>query len=395
MLNCAVRRGLTCPAEPAGFYNMIVTLDALRDNRLLRGCPEDVLVRIEPLVERVALPAGEVLFRVGDPGEAMFLVLEGAVRLSTQTAHGEETVAVVTPGHFFGDMALLDREPHVLQATTSGETVLGRIDRAGIERILQWAPHVVPLNFVRTVHARVKDAHRHFTEEILRGERLYHVGTMTGVIIHDFKNPLTAIRCACDLLETRDHDETHRKLAAIIKKSVERMIGMTQELLDYTLGGDAPLRFEAMSVGGIVAGLDEQCLDNLPRLGIAVEKDVRYDGTVEIDVGRFERVLVNLIKNAREAMPKGGHLRVSARREGDSAVFEIADTGRGMPPEVVEMIFEPFFTHGKPEGTGLGMSMVKSVVDAHRGTIRVESEAGRGTKFEVTVPLRQKVEGRR
>ena len=373
---------------------MTATLDLLRENRLLRGCPEDVLRRVEPLVERQEAAAGTVLFRVGEPGNAMFLVLAGAVRLTMPTAgRGEETVALVTAGQFFGDMALLDHEPHVVEATTVRECVLGRVDAPGIEEILRLAPHVVPLNFVRTVHARVKDAHRHFTEEVLRGERLYHVGTMTGVIIHDFKNPLTAIQCACDLLETRDHDETHRKLAEIIKKSVKRMIGMTQELLDYTLGGEAPLRFEAMSVAGIVAGLDEQCLENLPRLGIAVEKDVAYDGTVEIDVGRFERVLVNLIKNAREAMPKGGRLRVGVRREGESAVFEIEDTGKGMPPEVAAMIFEPFFTHGKADGTGLGMSMVKSVVDAHRGTIRVETAVGRGTRFEVTVPLRQRAEG--
>ena len=368
---------------------MTDTLPLLRENRLLRGCPEDVLTRVEPLVERREMAAGSVLFRVGDPGDAMFLVLDGAVRLSAPNApRGEETVALVTAGEFFGDMALLDHEPHVVQATTLGGTVVGRIDAAGIEKILELAPHVVPLNFVRTVHARVKDAHRHFTEEILRGERLYHVGTMTGMIIHDFKNPLTAIQCACDLLETRDHDETHRKLAEIIKKSVERMIGMTQELLDYTLGGEAPLRFEPMSVAGIVAGLDEQCLDNLPRLGIGVEKDVRYEGTVEIDVGRFERVLVNIIKNAREAMPHGGRLRLGVRREKETVVFDIEDTGKGMPPAVAAMIFEPFFTHGKPEGTGLGMPMAKSVVDAHRGTIRVESEVGRGTKFEVRIPWR-------
>ena len=367
---------------------MTNTLDVLRDNRLLRGCAEDVLARIDPLIERQSLPPQTVLFRAGDPGEAMFLVLAGAVRLSMHLPpRGEETVAMVAAGEFFGDMALLDHEPHVVQATTAGEAVLGRIDHADIEEILRLAPHVVPLNFVRMVHRRVKESHRHFTEEILRGERLYHVGTMTGSIIHDFKNPLTAIRCACDLLEARDHDETHRRVAEIIKHSVERMMGMTQELLDYTLGGNAPLKFEPISVGGILAGLDEQCLGDLPRKGITVEKQIAYEGKVEVDVFRFERVLLNIIKNAREAMPRGGHLRLAVYPRGEWLVFEIEDNGRGMPPEVAAMIFEPFFTHGKPEGTGLGMPMAKSVVDAHRGTIRVESWLRHGTKFEVKIPL--------
>ena len=366
----------------------IATLDALRDNRLLRGCPEDVLRQVEPLVAPVDLPAQSVIFRVGDPGDAMFLVLAGTVRLSVCLPDKpEETVAVVAAGEFFGDMALLDHEPHVVQATTVQDTTLGRIDSQSVEQILRLAPHVVPLNFVRVVHARVKESHRHFTEEILRGERLYHVGTMTGSIIHDFKNPLTAIRCACDLLEARDHDETHRRVAEIIKRSVERMMGMTDELLDYTLGGNAPLKFEPFSVDGLIAGLEEQCLGDLPRRGIAVQKEIAYHGKVMIDVLRFERALLNIIKNAREAMPHGGKLRLAVHPSGDSLVFEIEDNGRGMPPEVAAMIFEPFFTHGKPEGTGLGMPMARSVVAAHRGTIRVESRPGHGTKFEVKIPL--------
>ncbi len=367
---------------------MISILDDLRDNRLLRGCPEDVLAKIEGLVTRLSPPGETVLFHPGDPGDAMFLVLAGAVRLSAVPAQKpEETVAIVSAGEFFGDMALLDHEPHVVQATVLAGTVLGRIDSPGIEEILRLAPHVVPLNFVRTVHARIKESHRHFTEEVLRGERLYHVGTMTGSIIHDFKNPLTAIRCACDLLEARDHDETHRRVAEIIKQSVERMLGMTQELLDYTLGGNAPLKFEPISVDGIIAGLDQQCLGDLPRRGITVEKQIAFHGKVQVDVLRFERALLNIIKNAREAMPHGGRLRLAVYPRGEWLVFEIEDNGRGMPPEVAAMIFEPFFTHGKRDGTGLGMPMARSVVDAHRGTIQVESQPGHGTKFEVKIPL--------
>ena len=108
---------------------------------------------------------------------------------------------------------------------------------------------------------------------------------------------------------------------------------------------------------------------------------------MQIDVLRFERALVNIIKNAREAMPHGGRLRLAVYPSGEWLVFEIEDTGRGMRPEVAALIFEPYITHGKPDGTGLGMSMARSVVNAHRGTIRVESELGRGTKFEVKIPL--------
>ena len=369
----------------------MTTLDALRDNRLLCGCPEDVLARIAPLVAIMSVQPGVFLYREGDAADAMYLVLDGAVNL-TRPRHenpaDDEVLAQAAAGDFFADMALLDDKPHTVAAVVTEPSLLGRIDRSGIEEILRLAPHVVPLNFVRAVHRRVTGANRHFTEEILRGERLYYVGTMTGSIIHDFNTPLTAIRCACDLLETQVHDETHRRMAEVIKKSVDRMTAMMQELLDYTLGGNAPLRFEPMTVRGLMAGLDEQCLNEVARRGIEVERRIDYEGTVEIDVGRFERMLVNIVKNAREAMGSKGRLRLTVYASGEMVVFEIEDTGKGMPPEVAAKIFDPFFTHAKPQGTGLGMSMARSVVEAHHGTIRVESEPGKGTKFEVRIPRR-------
>ena len=131
-----------------------------------------------------------------------------------------------------------------------------------------------------------------------------------------------------------------------------------------------------------------QCLDDLPRRGIVVDRQIGFHGIVRVDVQRFERALLNIIKNAREAMPRGGRLRLAVSDAGDVGdVFEIEDNGRGMTPEVAAMIFEPFFTHGKPEGTGLGMPMACSVVNAHGGTIDVESQPGRGTRFEIKIPL--------
>ena len=241
---------------------------------------------------------------------------------------------------------------------------------------------------MRAVHRRVTGPNAHFTDEILRDGRLQQVGAMAGAIIHDFNTPLTAIRCACDLLETRAHDEMHRRMAEVIKQSVERMLAMVQELLDYTLGGNAPLRIEQVPISRLLAGLDEQVFDDLPRHGIQVERAIDYHGDVAVDLGRFERVLLNIIKNAGEAMGKhGGRLRLAVYPSGEWLVFSRSqDTGKGMPPEVAAKIFEPFFTHAKPKGTGLGMSMAKSVVDAHRGTIRVESQPGHGTKFEVKIP---------
>jgi signal transduction histidine kinase len=98
-------------------------------------------------------------------------------------------------------------------------------------------------------------------------------------------------------------------------------------------------------------------------------------------------LLFNLVKNSREAMPTGGKLLLRVRAVGDLAEFLIADTGSGIPEDVLSRIFDPFFTHGKSEGTGLGMAIAKSVVEAHGGTIQVKSEVGKGTMCSARLPI--------
>ena len=105
-----------------------------------------------------------------------------------------------------------------------------------------------------------------------------------------------------------------------------------------------------------------------------------------MDCGRFARVLLNLAKNAVEAMPKGGILWLTLGEHGGKVVFRVADTGCGIPEDLLPSIFEPFVTRGKSTGTGLGLAIVKSVVESHHGTIAVQSTPGKGTAFEITLP---------
>ena len=98
------------------------------------------------------------------------------------------------------------------------------------------------------------------------------------------------------------------------------------------------------------------------------------------------RVLLNLIKNSIEAMPKGGVLRLGLRQEDERAIFLVADTGHGIPAELLPRIFEPFVTNGKSQGTGLGLAIARSVIEAHGGTIRAAAQAGHGACFCIHLP---------
>jgi signal transduction histidine kinase len=106
---------------------------------------------------------------------------------------------------------------------------------------------------------------------------------------------------------------------------------------------------------------------------------------VRANSGAVQQLALNLLQNAADASPPGALIRVATRQEGEHAVLEVVDRGSGIRPEVLERMFEPLFTT-KPEGTGLGLTIVKRIVDDHRGAIQVESEVGRGTTFRILFP---------
>jgi signal transduction histidine kinase len=106
-----------------------------------------------------------------------------------------------------------------------------------------------------------------------------------------------------------------------------------------------------------------------------------------MDADRMLRVLLNLADNSRKAMSRGGTFSISTRREDSRLVLEVSDTGEGMEKKVQARVFEPFFSSAREGGTGLGMSIVKSIVDAHDGTLSFTTEKGKGTRFRISIPI--------
>ena len=132
--------------------------------------------------------------------------------------------------------------------------------------------------------------------------------------------------------------------------------------------------------------LSQGALRLLPGQNIQFVKHIRYEGDVEIDLARFNRMMSNLIKNSSEAMNGGGILTMTTDLVQNQVVIRMSDTGKGIPPELMPRLFEPFVTHGKSHGTGLGMAIAKSVVDAHGGKISVASIEGSGTTVDIRLP---------
>jgi signal transduction histidine kinase len=357
------------------------------DNKLFRDVPPETLAQIAPIVVEVTYEPGQVIFAEQDPGETLYLVGEGLVRISKKGRGGDqEAFTCLEPGDFFGEMAVLDASPRSAQATAVEHTVLGAIDREAFEQLLALGSPQIYRNSLLQIVGRLRGVSDHFIQELMRAERLSLVGSMASAIIHDLNNSLSAVRCCNDMQELQNSAAERAKLTLLSNKAIDQMIAMIQELLDFSRGKAVDPQLQTVSIDRIVEEVDVQSLRLLPKRKIELVRQFTYKGEVRLDLNRMVRVFSNLIKNATEAMPHGGKITFSAEAAEDAILFAVADTGQGIAPEIKSRIFEPFVTSGKKKGTGLGLAIAKSIVEAHHGRISVQSELGKGTRFEIALP---------
>jgi len=228
--------------------------------------------------------------------------------------------------------------------------------------------------------------HVELLEERLRGERLSTIGQMIATIVHDFRNPMTAIKGYGSLLEEDVSAERRRQYASLIVEETDRMGGMIEEILEFTRGERATLRPRAVTVSALADAVERVVGPELDPRGVSFRRELAYDGELILDVDRLTRALLNFTTNALDAMPSGGTLTLSSRRAGDRIELALSDTGVGIPDELLPRLFEPFFTHGKPRGLGLGMSIARKIVEEHGGRVQIASRRGQGTCVTLSMP---------
>jgi signal transduction histidine kinase len=225
-------------------------------------------------------------------------------------------------------------------------------------------------------------------QEILRAERLAAVGRISAQITHEIRNPLNAIGLNTELLaeeiETGGSAEA-RSLVAAISREVDRLNGVAEEYLRFARLPKPQLAREDLNE--VLGALLDFLAPELGATGIRLERDLGPGvPPVLADEAQLRAAFMNLLRNSREAMPGGGTVTVRTRRAEDgSAEAEVRDTGSGIPTADLTRIFDPFYST-KERGTGLGLPYALRVVQEHRGTLRCESQQGRGTVFLVRIP---------
>jgi signal transduction histidine kinase/putative methionine-R-sulfoxide reductase with GAF domain len=215
-------------------------------------------------------------------------------------------------------------------------------------------------------------------------ERLASIGRMLAGLLHDLKTPMTIISGYAQLMATCEDAGQRDAYVEQIQRQFDLLSGMTREVLAFARG-DTDLVVRKVYVNRFMEELRTQLAAVLAGRRVELEVDTTYDGIAYFDEQKLLRVFHNLARNAIEAMPDGGQLRVSVEQQGDGIVWSVQDTGPGVPPELRGRLFDLFAT-GKKGGTGLGLAIVKKIIDDHRGTIACDSSS-EGTRFVIRLPM--------
>jgi signal transduction histidine kinase len=222
-------------------------------------------------------------------------------------------------------------------------------------------------------------------------EHLVMLGRLASTLSHEIRNPLGALFILVDVLTeelqqpSADHPVQTTQILADMKIMLSRMDELVQDYLSLARLGE--LRLEPMELGAVVdtcaQEIHKQCADRCITLCL---KDLQSLGHVYLHQNAFRRALLNLMQNAMDAMPNGGELTLCGRQVDTWVYLEVQDTGTGIAMDQCSQLFTPFHTT-KPDGTGLGLYVVREILTAHGGTISVTSTPGIGTTCLVTLPL--------
>ena len=381
----------------------------LRDAYFFKDLSDTEIRAIEALCKEDRFEPGAVVFREHAPAERFFIVLDGMVEVWKDYASPRpDLLAVHGQGHLFGEMALIDDLPRSATVVAKTETRVLYLFRTEFDQVLREQP-AVTLSILRSLSAIVRKSNESFVDdlrrrnieleaayrelqtaqdELLRSERLSNLGKMSTMILHDIRNPISILRGFGEMIQmVAAEPEKVRQFAESTVREADRLNSLANELLDYSRG-DGRLDIRVVTVDRLLSRVCESISERVDARGIrlTIRNDVHEP--VLIDEERVLRVLVNLCDNARKAMSRGDELTLAASLQDGELELTVVDTGRGMTEDVVARVFEPFYSSSPDGGTGLGMVIVKNVVEAHRGRIVVESTPNVGTTVMVRLPAR-------
>ena len=390
----------------------IPEISELKSLKFFERIPENELESICQVTQVKRYSQGETIISEKETGNFLFVLHSGIVNIVKKSNNGgDELVNVIDrPGDFFGEMSLLDDSPRSAGAVAAEDSILYIIPKDNFLGLLNRFPHLTMHlavsigNFLRKTDTTLlqqlkrKNAEliqaneelRLAQKELIRRERLSAVGKLASSIIHDIKNPMTAIQGYAQLMH--DTEMPHDKIAQyseIIVNEVDRFITMARDVLNFARG-DIELVKETVEIDTLIDSIISSMKYEFETKGLNLEANIDYRCAVEMDFPKLLRAFENICFNSIDALDEGGALKIRTESTEKGVFIHLEDDGCGMTDSVKSRIFEEFFTHNKSHGTGLGLAITKSVIQEHNGTIDVRSELDQGTCFQIFLPATAK-----
>ncbi len=335
--------------------------------------------------------AGEIIFREGDVGDGIYIVIDGTVEIFARSAPERfHVLSRMESGDYFGEMAIFDGGTRSASTRAVTACELAFLPVETVLELLRQSP-MLSMSMVRDASLRMREFNGKFLQESLNAERVHMVERLAGAIVHDFRNPLNVIGLAADIAAEADGSPAVRRSARDrIRKQIGILNQMMQELLDFTRSVPARAILPRIWYPDFI----QEILDELGPEALRRGVELVVDGSVpevrlRFDPQRMTRVFNNLCQNAFDAMSAIADRRLTLRftLESEWIVTEIDDTGCGIRTEHQAHIFEPFFTFGKAHGTGLGLAICDRIIRENGGKIEVFSRFGHGSTFRFRLPL--------
>lgn len=350
-------------------------IEYLRNIDLFEHFSNQELSSFAEHVEELEMRANEVLFREGSPGNEMFILLEGSLKVFKESRF----ITIIRPVDYIGEMAIIEDKPRSATVQTIKPCMLLKITSEQFQEYLSRQPESL-VSMMRTLSQRIRKNTEIIAEEFEKA----------NILIHDMRNFLSAF-LFLDMLNNCVSDEKCKRYIAIMRNGKNNLASMMEEAIANAKRLQRPRDF--------VEGSIVEMIDDIIESEISIHPDLEGKEvimTVQADLPRFHfceleirRVLVNLILNAGQASPANSKIEIDVSREPSGIVVQVMDRGTGVPNQLKDKVFQTHFTT-KEHGSGLGLTSCRHVVEKlHGGEISYHPRPGGGTVFTFSLPLIQ------
>ncbi len=345
---------------------------------LFQGISEKELKEIKDLFTPVHFLKGTPLIKEGELGDEVYILSKGSVVVIKKG----QILAELKSGDIIGEMSPLEKKPRSATVVAIENVELFETSKDSFFNLLKTKP-MLAVALLKTLSGRIRKIDERIVDRELQEERLATLGKLGATIVHDLKSPLSAIKGYTSLLKEDVKDPKLKNYIRTIEDSLNFIFNFIEDILEF--GRDkTSLNIQKFNISWFFNDIVEMFRGSIDSEKIELLVNVPPELYSHFDPFKMKRVFLNLLKNSSEAITDAGKIEMGATEAREGIKFYIRDNGKGIPENIIDRIFDPFFTYGK-SGSGLGMTVVKKVVEDHNGKIEVESKEGKGTTYNIFI----------